>query len=105
MTVNEIEIKNFNLLYDGMYSIETETKEQFKIYLSPYDLIRLFQSEGYNCLDIIDIWNKNDKITFTKTVLRMFNFMEDGKIIARCSPDYAEYYENIGIEVHYVEIV
>lgn len=104
MAVNELEIKNFTLLYDGMYSIETETKELFKIYLSPYNLIQLFQSEGYNYLDIIGIWNTNDKIPFTKTILKMFNFMEDGKIVARCSPGYVEYYENKGIEVHYVEL-
>jgi hypothetical protein len=105
MAITELKIKNFTLQYDGMYAIETENKEQFRIYLSPYDLIQLFQNEGYNYHDIIDIWNKNDKIKFTKTVLKMFNFIEDGKIVARCSTEYAAYYENKGIAVHYVELV
>lgn len=105
MAVNEFKIKNFTLHYDGMYYIETDVKEQFIIYLSPYDLIQLFQSEGYNYLNITDIWDKNDKIPFTKTTLRMFNFIVDGEIVARCSTDYAEYYENKGIEIHYCELV
>jgi hypothetical protein len=104
MAVNEIEIKNFTLQYDGMYAIETETREQFRIHLSPYDLLQLFQKEGYKTDDIIEIWSENNKIPFTKTVLKMFNFMEDDKIIARCSTECAEYYDNKGIEVHYVEI-
>jgi hypothetical protein len=104
MAVNEFKIENFTLHYDGMYHIETESKEQFKIYINPSLLIRLFQNEGYDSYDITLIWDKKGRIPFTKSVLKMFNFIEDGEIIACCNTDYSKYYEHKGIEVHYVEL-
>lgn len=104
MALTEIEIQNFTLHYDGMYYIETEIKEQFRIHIDPYFLMLLFQNEGYQMNDIKNVWATNEKIPFTKAGLKLFQITEDGKVTGRCTTDFASYYEDKGVVVHYVEL-
>ena len=73
------EYKNFKLLYNGVYSIQTEDNKLFTIYLDPADLLKLIQKEGFTNQDIIAIGNDEFSIPFNKVIIKVIAYCENGR--------------------------
>jgi hypothetical protein len=73
------EYKNFKLLYNGIYSIQTEDNKLFNIYLDPADLLKLIRKEGFSNQDIIAIGNDEFSIQFNKAIIKVIAYDESGR--------------------------
>lgn len=73
------EYKNFKLLYNGVYSIQTVDNKLFTIYLHPADLLQLFQKEGFSNQEIIAIGNDEFSIPFNKVIIKVIAYYEKGR--------------------------
>ena len=89
-----IEIKNFTLHYDGMYSIKSEKIGELKVCLLLSDLMRLFKTEGYSMDDVIELWNNDFAIPFEKAIIKLTGFYENGKFDGYLTSDLAESFQD-----------
>lgn len=81
--IQQIEISEFKLRYDGMFHIEFEdgnASRSFRIYLPTNKLFKILRQEGYNDDDISKFGYIYDEIPFKKVVLSLrYSVNEKGK--------------------------
>jgi hypothetical protein len=66
--------KNFKLLNNVIYSIQTADNKLFNIYLDLADFLKLIQKEGFSNRDIIAITNKEFLIPFNKVIIKVIAY-------------------------------
>ena len=83
--VSEIEIRNFKLYYDGIFSIGfTYNGQEIKnnVYLPPYILLKVLKNEGITNMASEEDFDFIDAgVSFTKSTLVFNVVLQDGEIV------------------------
>jgi len=88
--MNKIEIKNFELSYDGMYFIKWEN-HLIRVFLGLNTILKMLEIEGLSYKEVNEIVSSGEPIKFSKVTLTVKGEYNEGKLILLTS-DWSDNY-------------
>jgi hypothetical protein len=88
--MEEIEITNFELTYDGMYFIKWDNYEK-RVFLELNTILKMLEIEGLEYKDVNETLKAWKPIHFKKVVMKVFGEKNNGKLSLMTS-DFSDLY-------------
>lgn len=101
--MKDLEIKNFDLSYDGMYFISWENKK-IRVYLELNTILKMLEIEGLSYKDVNQKLKTWEPLHFNKVKMVVFVFEEDNKTFYRTSEFSDEYLDVDDITMIEIEL-